>query len=150
MLCVRLARCWVLLACLALLILPGEGWAADRRVALVIGNSGYRNAPRLDNPVRDAKAVAEMFKAAGFDSVDLQLDLESLELKRAVRAFLLTKYRVFDDSPEIAQGHERLVNAIRDHKPDLAEELLKSHIIDTAEEVLRILALEPVTATKEG
>ncbi len=90
MLCVRLARCWVLLACLALLILPGEGWAADRRVALVIGNSGYRNAPRLDNPVRDAKAVAEMFKAAGFDSVDLQLDLESLELKRAVRAFLLT------------------------------------------------------------
>ena len=67
-----------------------------------------------------------------------------------VRAFLLTKYRVFDDSPEIAQGHERLVNAIRDHKPDLAEELLKSHIIDTAEEVLRILALEPVTATKEG
>lgn len=67
-----------------------------------------------------------------------------------VRAFLLTKYRVSDDSPEITQGHARLVNAIRDHKPDLAEELLKSHIIDTAEEVLRILALEPVTATKEG
>lgn len=88
--CVRLAGYWVLIACLALLFLPGVGWAADRRVALVIGNSAYRNAPRLDNPIKDAKAVAEMLKSAGFDSVELKLDLESLDLKRAVRAFLQT------------------------------------------------------------
>ena len=40
---------------------------AEKRVALVIGNSAYRNVARLNNPVNDAAAVAGMFKKAGFD-----------------------------------------------------------------------------------
>ena len=58
------------------------------------------------------------------------------------RALLLTKYRLFDDSPEITHGHQRLADAIRDRDPDRAEQLLKSHIIDTWEAVLRALARE--------
>jgi hypothetical protein len=38
---------------------------AERRVALVVGNSTYANAGALDNPVRDAKAVAEALRAVG-------------------------------------------------------------------------------------
>ena len=32
---------------------------ADKRVALVVGNSAYRNVTRLDNPGNDAKLVAD-------------------------------------------------------------------------------------------
>ena len=41
---------------------------ADKRVALVIGNSAYRNVAKLSNPANDAAAVAAMFKSAGFDT----------------------------------------------------------------------------------
>jgi uncharacterized caspase-like protein len=56
---------------------------AERRVALVIGNSAYKSAPRLANPVNDAALVGGMFKKAGFDSVDSKLDLsESICARR--------------------------------------------------------------------
>jgi len=42
---------------------------ADKRVALIIGNSAYKSAPKLGNPVNDASLVGGMFKKAGFDSV---------------------------------------------------------------------------------
>ena len=32
--------------------------AAERKVALVIGNGAYTNAPKLANPINDAAAVA--------------------------------------------------------------------------------------------
>src|ERR1700688_951777 len=60
---------------------------AERRVALVIGNSGYQNAPVLPNPARDAKAIAAMFTKAGFDVVSAQYDLGNLDFKRAIRQF---------------------------------------------------------------
>jgi Caspase domain len=60
---------------------------AEKRVALVIGNSAYRNVARLNNPVNDAAAVAGMFKKAGFDSVDSRLDLNVVEMRRALREF---------------------------------------------------------------
>ena len=50
---------------LALSLLPfagGEAFAAERRVALVIGNSSYIHAPALDNPVNDATAVSGCWK----------------------------------------------------------------------------------------
>jgi DNA-binding GntR family transcriptional regulator len=56
-----------------------------------------------------------------------------------VRALLLTKYRLFDDSPDIARGHQQLVDAIRDHDAQRAEALLHAHISDTAEQVLAAL-----------
>lgn len=40
---------------------------AEKRVALVIGNSAYNHAPRLRNPVNDAEAVAALLKRLNFD-----------------------------------------------------------------------------------
>src|SRR5262245_38715959 len=60
---------------------------ADKRVALVVGNSSYQTVPRLPNPSRDASAVAKMLRDAGFDTVDIQLNVENLEFKRAIRKF---------------------------------------------------------------
>jgi hypothetical protein len=60
---------------------------AERRVALVIGNSGYQNAPVLPNRVRDAKAIVAMFMKAGYDVVSAQYDLGNLDFKRAIRQF---------------------------------------------------------------
>jgi hypothetical protein len=60
---------------------------ADKRVALVVGNSSYQNASKLTNPVNDANAMAEMFRKAGFDVVEAKLDLGNLEFKRMAREF---------------------------------------------------------------
>ncbi len=60
---------------------------AEKRIALVIGDSAYERVPQLSNPVHDATAMAEMFKGAGFDTVQLKLDLKALEMRRALRDF---------------------------------------------------------------
>ncbi|UPJ44832.1 caspase family protein [Bradyrhizobium sp. 40] len=60
---------------------------ADKRVALVIGNSAYKNAPRLANPVNDAGLVGSMFRNAGFDTVEIRLDLNASEMRRSLREF---------------------------------------------------------------
>src|SRR3954469_20447168 len=39
---------------------------AEKRVALVIGNSGYQKVKKLTNPANDAQAVSAVFKGAGF------------------------------------------------------------------------------------
>jgi outer membrane protein assembly factor BamD (BamD/ComL family) len=61
--------------------------AADKRVALVIGNSSYQNVPKLPNPTSDARAVYQRFKDAGFDVGEVQLDVGNLQFKRALRDF---------------------------------------------------------------
>jgi hypothetical protein len=58
---------------------------AERRVALVIGNS--KSVPRLGNPVNDATLVGGMFKKAGFDWVDIKTDLNIAEMRKALREF---------------------------------------------------------------
>lgn len=65
---------------------PDAAWA-EKRVALIIGNSSYQTVPQLPNPSRDANSVAKMFRDAGFDSVDVQLNVGNLEFKRAIRKF---------------------------------------------------------------
>jgi uncharacterized caspase-like protein len=60
---------------------------AERRVALIIGNSTYKSVVALPNPAKDAAAVAAMFKKAGFDVVDSKLDLGNTAMRRAVREF---------------------------------------------------------------
>src|SRR5436190_316265 len=60
---------------------------ADKRVALVIGNSAYRNVAKLSNPANDAAAVAAMFKAAGFDTVESKLNQTVSELRKTLRDF---------------------------------------------------------------
>jgi hypothetical protein len=74
---------------LALLSTASGAALADKRVALVIGNSEYRNVAKLPNPANDAAAVAGLFKSAGFE-VDLRLDLDSNNMRRALREFAQT------------------------------------------------------------
>src|SRR5450631_2169998 len=74
---------------LSMVVAPDAGWA-ERRVALIVGNSTYQTVPQLPNPSRDATSVAKMFRDAGFDSVDMQLNVGNLEFKRAIRRFEAT------------------------------------------------------------
>jgi hypothetical protein len=60
---------------------------AEKRIALTMGNSAYRNVPRLTNPANDAVLVGEMFKKAGFDSVDVRLDLNVSDMRKTLRDF---------------------------------------------------------------
>jgi hypothetical protein len=73
-------------AILSMVLAPVAAWA-DKRVALIVGNSTYQTVPQLPNPARDANAVAKMFRDAGFDSVDVQLNVGNLEFKRSIRKF---------------------------------------------------------------
>jgi uncharacterized caspase-like protein len=64
--------------------------SAERRVALVIGNSAYRSVPSLPNTTNDASAMTSLFTKAGFDVVESHTNLGVLEFKRSVRDFLNT------------------------------------------------------------
>jgi tetratricopeptide (TPR) repeat protein len=66
---------------------PQAPAAAERRVALVIGNSAYKNVPLLPNPVRDAAAVAEALRRTGFQTVMLQTDMAKEKLVESLRDF---------------------------------------------------------------
>jgi uncharacterized caspase-like protein len=62
---------------------------AEKRVALVIGNSHYKNVTPLDNPVNDAKLMAETLRALGFVIVggSAQLDLDKAQFDGVVQGF---------------------------------------------------------------
>jgi uncharacterized caspase-like protein len=75
---------WLLLAACCF---SGSPALAEKRVALVIGNSGYQKVAPLSNPANDAAVVAAMLKQAGFDSVDSKMDLKAADMRRALREF---------------------------------------------------------------
>jgi uncharacterized caspase-like protein len=68
-------------------VLACQAATASTRVALVIGNSQYRNVPQLANPDNDAAAFAQTLKQAGFDVVDARHDLTGADMRRALRDF---------------------------------------------------------------
>jgi uncharacterized caspase-like protein len=76
---------WVLAA--AALLAVCQPALAEKRVALVLGNSAYKNVPQLANPVNDSAKIAATLKAAGFDVVDSRRDLPAAETRRALRDF---------------------------------------------------------------
>jgi uncharacterized caspase-like protein len=57
------------------------------KVALVIGNGKYRDAPALKNAPNDAKAIGEALKASGFD-VTLKLEAGREATLEAIRAYV--------------------------------------------------------------
>lgn len=63
--------------------------ANEKRVALVIGNSGYRHAGHLDNPDNDARLIAKTLQGLGFGLVGGKalLDLDKKAMDEAVQAF---------------------------------------------------------------
>ncbi|OED49908.1 peptidase C14, caspase catalytic subunit p20 [Rhodobacteraceae bacterium (ex Bugula neritina AB1)] len=68
------AACWGVMA------------LAEERLALVIGNSAYGAVSPLDNPVRDARLIAETLEGLGFD-VTLAADAKQFDMKRAIAQF---------------------------------------------------------------
>ena len=81
---------------LIMLMLTGLALAApapERRVALVIGNSSYRNAPVLPNTVNDAGDMAAALRKVGFEVID-GIDLD----KRGMDALLTRFARLAQDA----------------------------------------------------
>jgi hypothetical protein len=68
---------------LLLMIVPAH---ADKRVALIIGNAAYKNAPTLQNPKNDATDVAEALRRIGFETI-VGLDLDDVGMKEKAIAF---------------------------------------------------------------
>jgi uncharacterized caspase-like protein len=71
----------------AALLLVCQPAFAEKRVALVLGNSAYQNVAKLPNPVNDGAVIAATLKDAGFDVVDSRHDLPAAETRRALRDF---------------------------------------------------------------
>jgi hypothetical protein len=58
----------------------------EQRIALVIGNSNYQNVTQLSNPDNDAKSVAQLLNAAGFEVI-LATDVGHNEMIQVVQDF---------------------------------------------------------------
>ncbi len=71
---------------LMVLAFAGSAALAAKRVALVIGNSAYTNAPALTNPKNDAEDMAAALKALGF-TVILGTDLDKRTMDRKILEF---------------------------------------------------------------
>jgi uncharacterized caspase-like protein len=62
-----------------LLVCPA---AAEKRIALVVGNAAYANSPALANPVNDAGEMAKALTEANFEVITgLDLDKRNLDIK---------------------------------------------------------------------
>lgn len=65
---------------------PAALQGPEQRVALVIGNSNYQNAPQLQNPDNDAQSMAQFLNSAGFEVV-AATDLNQNDMLRVVQDF---------------------------------------------------------------
>src|SRR6202022_1121826 len=82
--------------CLGMVIWAALAWPccnapalAEKRIALVVGNSAYRNIARLDNPKNDAVLMADTLGGLGFALIGggAQLDLDKAALDIAIQNF---------------------------------------------------------------
>jgi hypothetical protein len=117
---------------------------AEKRVALVIGISNYQQVPRLANPVRDADAIAGLFKKAGFDVVDEKRDLGIADMRRVVREFS-EKSRDADIAVVYYAGHGIEVDGTNYLVPSDAKLVSDFDVEDETVSLDRLLrALDPV------
>jgi len=82
--------------CLSGVILAALAWSccsapafAEKRIALVVGNSAYQNITRLDNPKNDALLMADTLGGLGFTMIGggAQTDLDKAALDIAIQNF---------------------------------------------------------------
>jgi uncharacterized caspase-like protein len=71
---------------LILLAVVSSAAHAQKRVALVIGNSAYQHTPELTNPKNDASDLAAVVKKHGFQVIE-GFDLDKVAFDRKVRDF---------------------------------------------------------------
>jgi uncharacterized caspase-like protein len=116
---------------------------AGKRIALVIGNSAYRNVARLANPVNDAAVIADTFRKASFDVVDARNDLPINEMRRVLRDFG-GKARDADIAVIYYAGHGLEVNGMNYLVPVDAQLETDTDVYDEALPLDRVLvAVEP-------
>ncbi len=116
---------------------------AGKRIALVIGNSAYRNVARLANPTNDAAVLADTFRKANFDVVDARNDLGINEMRRVLRDFGL-KARDADIAVIYYAGHGLEVNGMNYLVPVDAQLETDTDVYDEALPLDRVLvAVEP-------
>jgi uncharacterized caspase-like protein len=127
----------------AVLLLVCQPAFAEKRVALVIGNSAYRNVAPLPNPVNDGAAFAATLKAAGFDVVDSRQDLPAAETRRALRDFA-DRARDADIAVVYYAGHGMEVDGTNYLIPVDAKLERDTDVFDEAFSLDRVLlAIEP-------
>ncbi|MEM5582394.1 caspase domain-containing protein [Roseibium sp. AS2] len=97
---------------------------AERRVALVIGNSDYDNVSLLQNPRNDANGMSERLQDLGFD-VTLGVDLKLGDLRRTIHRFV-RKLEGADLALFFYAGHGLQVNGQNYLVPTDAQ--LESHL----------------------
>jgi len=83
MLRIRLRVSFLIAIALLFVLTPAR---AEKRVALVVGNTHYAHSPALSNPVNDANDVADVLKGLGFEIL-LGLDLDKRAFDQKVREF---------------------------------------------------------------
>lgn len=83
---VGLRLCWALALAFTFLLAAAPGVRAEKRLALVIGNSGYQHVSRLPNPANDAADIAEALTRLGF-AVRRESDMSFDPMRRALREF---------------------------------------------------------------
>jgi uncharacterized caspase-like protein len=116
---------------------------AGKRIALVVGNSTYRNVARLANPVNDAAVIADTFRKANFDVVDARNDLGISEMRRVLRDFG-GKARDADIAVIYYAGHGLEVNGMNYLVPVDAQLETDTDVYDEALPLDRVLiAVEP-------
>ncbi len=123
-----------------LLSLPANA-LAEKRVALLIGNSAYKHAPQLANPRNDAADMAAKVEGLGFEVVSGE-DLDFASMRNAAREFT-KKLEGADLSLFFYAGHGLQVNGSNFMAPvdaqlasynDLDYETLPMDLIVTAME----------------
>jgi len=128
---------------IAVLALTGLSAFADKRVALVIGNSAYQKVAKLSNPANDASAVTAMLKAAGFDAVESKLNVSGNDLRRTLREFA-AKARDADVAVVYYAGHGIELDGINYLIPVDAALETDGDVLDETVPLERVLfAVEP-------
>jgi uncharacterized caspase-like protein len=126
----------------ALLLVCQPAWA-EKRVALVLGNSAYQNVAALPNPVNDGAVIAATLKDAGFDVVDSRHDLPAAETRRVLRDFA-DRARDADIAVVYYAGHGMEVDGTNYLIPVDAKLERDTDVYDEALSLDRVLlAIEP-------
>jgi uncharacterized caspase-like protein len=131
---------------------------AEKRIALAIGNSNYRNVSHLANPANDAATMAATFRKANFDVVTLRNDLPASEMRRALREFG-DKARDADIAVIYYAGHGLEVDGVNylipidaalEHDTDVFDEALSLERVLVAVEPAKRLRLIILDACRDN
>jgi formylglycine-generating enzyme required for sulfatase activity/uncharacterized caspase-like protein len=136
-------RCLLAGLLLVLMSIPFPA-LAEKRIALVIGNSAYVKVPRLPNPTNDSAAMAGLLRKAGFDVVEEKTDLRADAMRRVLRDFS-EHVRDADIAVVFYAGHGMEMNGVNYLIPVDASLARDVDVEDEAVSLDRVIrTLEPV------